>query len=226
MLFAPADTFQDIARKPDWVVPLILIVLLQIVSSLILVPKIDFSTAFREQMQKSGRKMSEADLERAEKMAGAFAKVTGYASPVIGVGMIVAIAAILMLTFRLFGGDNNFMQSFSVTLYSWIPMLILGVIMMIVLFSRESIDPRQMATLVRSNPGFTVDMTANPVLFALASSFDLFTIWMLVLLSIGFSTISLLSRMKSAVLIFALWLALVFVKVGFAALGAAAQAKA
>ncbi|HEX2832175.1 MAG TPA: Yip1 family protein [Thermoanaerobaculia bacterium] len=226
VLFAPAETFQDIARKPDFVLPLVLILVLQIIGAVTMAPKIDFGAMTRMQMEQSGRKMTEADMERAEKMGAAFGKVMFYTSPIWAIAIIVIIAAILMLAFRLFGGDNNFMQSFSVTLYSWIPMALLGLVSMIVILSRESIDPMQMATLVKSNPAFLVDMKTNPVLFSLLTSIDLFTIWTLFLLSTGFAAISRLSRVKSAVLIVGLWLAFVFVKVGFAALGASAAARA
>jgi FtsH-binding integral membrane protein len=63
-------------------------------------------------------------------------------------------------------------------------------------------------------------MSEHPVLFSLLSSFDIFTIWTLILLIIGFSTLSRMSRGKSAAIVISLWLFTVVVKLGFAALGA------
>jgi hypothetical protein len=106
-------------------------------------------------------------------------------------------------------------------MYAWIPNAISGIVMTIVAAAKGEVNPATMNTLVKSSPAFLVDMKDNPILFALLSSFDLFTIWTLILFIIGFSTLSRLSRGKSAAIVISLWLVTVVVKLGFAALGAA-----
>ena len=221
VLFAPAETFKDIARKPDIVVPLVILVLLGIVAAVLLVPRMDFDAMMQEQMAQSGRQMSEADMERASKVAAGFGKMMAYASPLLSVAIWAIIAAVLLLAHRLFGGEGNFMQAFSTTLYAWIPNAISGIVMTIVAVAKGEVNPATMGTLVKSSPAFLVDMKDNPVLFALLSSFDIFTIWVLILLIIGFSTLSRLSRGKSAAIVISLWLVTVVVKLGFAAMAAA-----
>ncbi|HUP45874.1 MAG TPA: hypothetical protein VM779_10215, partial [Thermoanaerobaculia bacterium] len=44
VLFAPAETFRDIARKPDILIPLAVIVLVAAIGSVIIAPRIDFET--------------------------------------------------------------------------------------------------------------------------------------------------------------------------------------
>ena len=61
---------------------------------------------------------------------------------------------------------------------------------------------------------------------AVLSSVDIFMIWTLILLVIGFSTLSRLSRAKSAAIVISLWLVTVVIKVGLAALGALRMKKA
>ena len=56
-----------------------------------------------------------------------------------------------------------------------------------------------MATMIKTNPGFLVDMKTHPMLFALLSSLDVFTIWTVVLLIIGFAALSRASKAKAAV---------------------------
>ncbi len=221
VLFAPADTFEDIARKPDVLVPLVLILLISLFSTLVLVPRIDFEESVRQQMEQSGRNMSPQDMDRAAKMGAAFGKVMAYTGPLWGIAVLVIMASVLLLAFRMLGGEGGFKQALSVTLYSWIPLALNSVIATIVAFSRESIDPTQMQTLVRSNPAFLVDMKAHAVLYSALASLDLFTIWTLILLSIGFAAVSRFSKAKSAVIVVSLWLVTVVVKLGFAALGAA-----
>jgi len=226
VLFAPAETFRDIARKPDIVVPLLVLLVLGFVAAVILVPRMDFDAMVREQMAQSGRQMSDADMERAAKMGAGFGKMMAYASPVLSVAIWAIIAGVLLLAHRLMGGEGNYMQAFSTTLYAWIPNAISGVILTIVAAAKGSVNPATMNTLVKSNPAFLVDMADHPVLFALLGSLDVFSIWVLILLIIGFSTLSRMSRAKSAAIIISLWLITVVVKLGFAALGAARMQKA
>ncbi len=226
VLFAPADTFRDIARRPDILMPLIILVIIGFVTSAMIIPRMDFEAVVREQMASSNRNMSESDMENAVKMGSAFGKVMAWLGPFLSIAIWAIIAGVLLLAHRLFGGEGNFKQAFSTVLYSWIPLTINGIVMGIVAVARGEIDPSTMPTLVKSNPAFLVDMKDNPILFAVLSSLDIFTIWTLILLIIGFATLSRLSRAKSAVIIISLWLLTVVVKVGFAAMGAAARAKA
>lgn len=221
VLFAPADTFRDIARRPDIVMPLIILVIIGFVTSALIIPRMDFEAAFREQMASQNSKMSDADLDRAAKMGSAFGKVMAWTGPVWGILIWAVIAGVLLLAHRLFGGEGNFKQAFSTVLYSWIPLTINGIVTGIVAVARGEIDPTTMQTLVKSNPAFLVDMKENPILFSALSSLDLFTIWTLILLIIGFATLSRLSRAKSAAIVISLWLLTVVVKLGFAAMGAA-----
>ncbi len=225
VLFAPAETFRDIARRPDIVTPLIILVVIGFIVTALIVPRMDFESAFREQMAAQNSKMSDADLDRAAKMGSAFGKVMAWTGPIWGILIWAIIAGVLLLAHRLFGGEGNFKQAFSTVLYSWIPLTIGGIVTGIVALARGEIDPTTMQTLVKSNPAFLVDMKEQPILFAALTSLDIFTIWTIILLVIGFSTLSKLSRMKSAVIVVSLWLVTVVVKLGFAAMGAA-RAKA
>ena len=102
--------------------------------------------------------MSEADVDRAVRFSGALAKAFLYFSPLVNLAFFAVIAGILLLAFRLFGGEGNSKQAFSVTLYAWMPMVIAGIVSMIILVSRGTVDANELRNLVMSNPGFLVDM--------------------------------------------------------------------
>jgi hypothetical protein len=225
VLFAPADTFRDIARKPDIIVPLVILLVLALASAIIFVPRMDVDAMMRAQMEQSGRQMSDADMEKAAKFSGSLMRVMGYLSPVWAVLIWLIIAGVLLLAFRLFGGEGNFKQAFSATLYAWIPNTIGGIITTIVVAARGTVDPTTMATLVKSSPAFLVEQKDNPVVFALLSSLDIFTIWTLILLILGFAALSKLSRGKSAAIVISLWLVTVFVKLAGAAFTASRMKK-
>jgi hypothetical protein len=227
VLFAPVETFQEIAARPDIVFPLLVILVVSIITTAVAVPRMDFETTIREQMEQTNRNMSEADLDRVVRFSSAFARAIAYVSPVLNVAFFAIVAGIFLLAFRLFGGEGTYKQAFSVSLYAWVPLLILGIIGTIILLSRGgAVSADEMGTLVASHLGMLVDRKANPVLFALLSSIDIFTIWTLALFIIGFSFVSRFSRAKSAAVVLTLWAVMVIVKVGFAALGAARAAGA
>jgi hypothetical protein len=224
VLFAPAETFEDIARRPDVLMPLILILLISFLSTAIVMPRMDFEAMAAEQgetMRKHNPNMTSADIERMERFTVAIAKVTGWISPLFVLLWWVIIAAVLLLAMRLMGGEGSFKQAFSGTLYSWIPLVLFGIITSIVVLARGSFDPTTASTLVKSNPAFLVDMQEQPVLFSLLASFDVFTIWTIALLILAVAAISKLSRAKSAAIVISLWLVMIVIKLGFAALGAA-----
>jgi len=91
--------------------------------------------------------------------------------------------------FRLFGGEGDFKQAFSVTCYASIPSIIKSVITLVIMVARGGIIPaQQMATIVRTNLGFLADYKANPMAFALYSSFDIFSVWFLFLMILASRT--------------------------------------
>jgi hypothetical protein len=221
VLFAPVETFREIAARPDILVPVAVIVIISILSSIIIAPRVDFETAMREQFAQAGRNMSQEDMDRAVRFSTAIAKAMIYVAPLLNMIFFAAVAGIFLLGFRLFGGEGNFKQAFSVTLYSWMPMMIAAIAMLAILIARGNVGAEELNGLVMSNLGFLVDLKENPVVYALLSSIDVFTFWTLALFVIGFSFVSRLSRGKSAAIVLTLWVVMIVIKVGFAALGAA-----
>jgi len=225
-LFAPAETFEDIARKPDIVAPLILLIAIGYLTTFLVMPIMDWdamANAQIEQMRAKNPNITEADAERMVKMGMGMGKVMGWVGPFFAVIWWLIVAGVLLIAFRLFGGEGNFAQALSATLYAWLPLTLFSIVMAIVARARGSFDPTQAATMVKSNPAFLVDLKEQPVLFSLLSSFDLFTIWTIILLIFGFAALSRLSKGKSAAVVISLWIVMLVIKVGFATLGAAMQ---
>lgn len=212
VLFSPDATFASIARKPDWVVPLVLLLIVSLAAGVIMAPRIDFGSATREAMEQN-KNMKQEQIDRAVKMTSSIAKVMTYLSPVLSLIGLLIISGVLLLAFRLFGGEGDFKQAFSVVCYSSIPTIIKSVVTLIIIVVKGGIIPATMlATLVRSNLGFLVDMKTNPMAFALLSSIDIFSIWFLALLIIGFAYVSRLSKAKSAVIVISLWIVVCLIK--------------
>jgi hypothetical protein len=223
-LFAPIDTFTEIARRPDVIGPLLVLIVCGYIATAVMLPRLDMAAMAAtqsEQMHKQNPNMSDDQLAQGLKISGAVTKVMFWIFPVLLVAWYAIVAGVLLLAFRLFGGEGTFKQAFSVTLYAWMPLLLLSLVTIVVVLAQGTFNPMTAATLVKSNAAFLVDMKEQPVLFALLSAFDLFTIWTIALLSVGFAAVAKMSRAKAATIVISLWIAMILVKVGFAAIGAA-----
>lgn len=222
---APTETFQSVARKPDVAVPLIVQLILALLVGIVFATHVDFSSVQREKMEEAGK--SAAQIESASKMGNAIGRAFSYASPAIAAIIFLIIAGIFHLSFRAFGGNQDYVRALSVTVYAWFILTLQSVLSTVVMLIRGgTFGVQDLPTMVRSNLAFLVDPKAHPVLFSLAGNFDVFNIWYVIVLVIGFAAISRLSRGKSAGIIVGLYLIKILIGTGFVALGAMMSARA
>lgn len=224
VFFAPVETFADIARRPDILIPLLVIVVIGYIGIFIALPHLDWDAMVAtqaEMVKKQNPNMSDADIAQMGKFAKALGTASMYVAPFLVIIGYAIVALVVWGACRIMGGEGDYKQAFSTTLYAHFPRTLLGIIGAIVVMLRGKVDPSQMATVVKSSPAFLVDMQDQPVLFTLLASLEIFQIWTIVLLIIGFAALTKLSRAKTAAIILSLWVITLVVKVGFAALGAA-----
>lgn len=224
VFFAPVETFADIARRPDILVPLLLALAIGYVSTFLVMPHLDLDAMVSQQaemMKKQNPNLGEDDIARMGRITKSFTKVAGYVGPLLLILGYLVIALVVWGACRLMGGQGDFKQALSATLYAHFPRLLLSIIAAVVVMARGMVDPMQMATVVKSSPAFLVDMKAQPVLYTVLGSLEIFQIWTLVLLIIGFAALTKLSKAKTAAIVISLWVVMLVVKIGFAALGAA-----
>ena len=228
VFFAPAETFADIARKPDILVPLLVILVIGFASTFLAMPKLDWDAMIATQMdtfKQQRSNMSDSDLARTESM---MKKMLPFTKGMVAIGPALLIIGYLIIALiiwgacRLMGGAGDFKQAFSATLYAHFPRVVLMIIGTVVVMMKGSVNPMLMQTIVKSSVAglANIDMMEQPVLFALLGSLEIFQIWTIVLLIIGFAALSKLSKGKTAAIVITLWLVTIVVKVGFAALGA------
>ncbi|HVT03496.1 MAG TPA: Yip1 family protein [Thermoanaerobaculia bacterium] len=215
-IFAPVSTFAEIARLPDWVIPIVLFTIILVVSSFVVAPHFDMESTLRHQLE--AQHQSPEKTERAIELANKVKSFVPYFSLITSPLSFVVVAAVLLIAFKLFAGEGTFPQYLSVVLYGWIPMLLQGIISTAIVSTRGMIGQEEMMSIVRSNPGFLVDPHSAAIPFALLSSIDVFTIWTLALLTIGCAFVARISRGKSAAIVGVLWVVVVVFKVTMAAI--------
>src|SRR5207245_5951175 len=53
VLFAPNETFASIARQPDWIVPLLIILVVSLAAGIVFAQRVDFGAPIREAMEQN-----------------------------------------------------------------------------------------------------------------------------------------------------------------------------
>jgi len=224
VFFDPGDTFASIVRKPDFLVPICVISFFAIIGGVLAGLRLDTAALMREALQNNPR-LSPEMIDKQARLMGGFMKLVFFCSPIVSIISLAIIAGILFAAFKLFGGEGEFPQALSIILYAWMPMMIKGILGTALLLSKKSITMETLKNPIASNIGYFINFKAHPVLATFLASADVFTIWYIVLLTIGFAAMSRFSRAKSAAIIVSLWAVTVFLQVAGAAVSALAAAR-
>lgn len=222
MILSPGEIFADINRHPTWAFILILAVVLSSASVFLMqrrVPNLEqrygelIRQKIEETLEKQGaaRPPEEALTRQVEMQKRIFRFLPLFPIAVVPLAALF-LAGVFFLGLLLLQAGASFKKTFSVVSWSYGVTSSLGALLSIlVLFLRdpELIDPTSSEGWVATSVGTMLGLSpekVHPALFALLTSLDVFTIWFLILITIGFSAIShKLSRTKSAILVFALW---------------------
>jgi hypothetical protein len=215
---SPGRTFASIARRPGWVLPLLLSTLVSIALTIVLMPRIDFEAATRESLSARGETVSEERIEKivaTQKRFAGFGYAWGAVAPAL---VTLLLASVFWLSFKAFGWELSFRQSFGVTAHGFLPNVLASLVLLVFVGRLERMNLADLPGLVKSNLSFLVGRQENPVLHSLLQSVDLFSVWSLSLLVLGFALAAKVSRGRAAAVILTLWGLFVVGKAGLAAL--------
>ena len=188
---SPGATFVDIARKPDFIVPLIAGILATMAVIETMLAKIGAERIVRQSLEQSSRasnmspdQMQQA-MEQGAKFTSIFMHLTGLlAAPIV---LLVVAGVGLLIMNAIFGSRLKFKTALSVTSYANLVNLLGAIIALVVILvaDPEQLNPQNPAP---TNVGFFFNPreTSKPLL-SLLGSLDIFSIWLIVLLGIGFS---------------------------------------
>lgn len=224
---SPGEAFADIARRPGFVLPLLLLTLASIASYAVVAPRIDVESAIRAQLEKQGQ-MSEEQIDKAVETAMGFqsstaGKIVNYSLVALGTPFVLFVTALaFFLGLKLLGGEARFAAILGGVAHAfWPPGLVGGAVGTVVALRHTRIDPQHADTLVRSNLAAFLPESTGPVLHALAASVDVLTIWTVVLLVLATAIIGRVRRGRAAALVLVLWGLVIAGKVGMALLRSA-----
>ncbi len=220
VLTSPTQTFRSIAERPTWLVALVVLVALSAAASFLATDKIDFEQLTRDQIEASGRTLSEDQLETTIELQEKWGRWISWASVVLGAPLAyLAIALVFWVLLKLLGGELPYKASFSTTLHSMMPWAVASVLTIPVVLGRDEIGFEDLrGGLLASNLAILAPEDAGAALTTLLSSIDLFSIWTLFLMILGFSITARVSKKASAGAVLGVWALYVLGKVGLAGL--------
>ena len=199
-LVSPKATFEDIARRPSWVAPVILLTVVSLAATVLLTQRVGWLRIVQQQIERNPRaaeRLNELSLTQREQVLarnGQIYKVVAYKKyvvAVVGPLVIVAIVALILMGLAnlLCGASVKYRTSLAVTTHAWMPAAIAGLLVIIVLLLKSP-DAVDVERLVASNLGASLESDSPRWLFSLASAVDLFAFWRILLLAIGLAAVT------------------------------------
>lgn len=196
--FSPAETFTSLDRKPDWLVPMILLAVLTVISVFLIAPQMQ-DMQIQAMMD---RGMSEDEAYTAYETSAAFMKYLTPVFGVIGVFLVsLIIAGIFFVVFNfMMGGESTYKKVLSVYCYIAFGVGLIGTIVRVPLvMAKNSMEVQTSLAAFLS-----IDMK-DQFIYKLLAKFDVFVVWELILFIIGFQIIYKFSRGKAATGVLALF---------------------
>jgi hypothetical protein len=221
IFFSPKSTFEDIARRPSWILPILLTTVLSFISVTALNQRVNWHDYILQQIEKSPR-AAQLSADQKQQQAEVSVKITVVIVYVAGLIVPVLFALIVGLVMMgaynlLAGAGAKFAQAFSIVAHAGLVGIVSTPLFLLVLFLKPpgTIDPdNPLAT----NLAAVLPDEAAKWLVTLCKSLDIFSLWTLILIAIGFAAVNprKLKGSKSFLIAFSVWAAFVVVRVGWA----------
>lgn len=223
---APSRTFEDIKRGNwSWWLPLIVLAVFSYIFFAVVSQKVGILQVVENQIRmnpKAQERMAQAtpeQRERTDKISAAVTQGIFLAGPLVGMLAAAVISLGLLGTINfVFGGRARYGQIFAVSYYAWLPSIVKYALGMIVLYAGMAPESFNVKNFAPTNAGAFLDpVETNKALYALASSIDIVTIWILVLMGMGIATVAGVKRSSGYIAVFSWWALFVLIGVGWAA---------
>jgi len=209
MFSSPMKTLADIAARPNYIAPLIIILLGVLILTQISLPALlsDSVEAIEKSLER--RNLPPDQMERAREIGLAYARNFSAISAALYtlIASILASAVLLFTGNIVLGGKANFKQLFSI--YVWTGLIgVLGYIL------RTPLALSQGTMKVFFGPAVLLPAGAEQTtLFRLLAALDVFSLWRLALLALGFAAVYKFSKGKGFVALGSLYALLVVLSV-------------
>jgi hypothetical protein len=214
---SPRDAFGEIGRAPRVFVPLIILLIIGVLAGFYVSSKLDLESAMVSQLEsavKEGR-ITQQQMEQQLAVTSKLAKVAPILVTPFYTLLIVLVIAGYAKLFSIFSGaESPFKSLLSVTIYVLIAITVIQsglTILVMQLKGPGEVDLAHVNSIVASSLGAVLtsvlgDDALPKFVIGLANAVDVFRIWMIALLAIGYSVVS--QKLKTGTAAF--WLAIAY----------------
>ena len=215
VLWSPGEALFFLSKTPKVLTPILFLTLFSTVTGAVLVTKLDSAELMMRALERSRSNLSDEQKAQLRRQMGSpVVKVFTFVSAVVGSLLVVLIVAgIYFALFTMLGREGSFKAFLSITAYAFVPTIFrsLAAVLSAYVVPPSSLMPDELGSL---SPAVFLDRDAmSPVLFTAVNTIDLVTIWVLILLWIGYGfvtrkSLSKVSRAAAILGVFMLYVAL------------------
>ncbi|MGO9229903.1 MAG: YIP1 family protein [Bryobacteraceae bacterium] len=188
VFFDPKKTFEDIAKRPTWLIPVLLLIIAGLAVSVTISQRVGWERIVQQSMDTSSRaqQMTPEQRQQAVAMGVKIASIMAYTGVIFVPVIFVIMAGVLLgVASGIFSAGVRFKQVFAVVCYSSLTGLVSSVLTVVVLHLKNP-DEVNVQNALAFNPGAFMDQaTSSKFLYSLATSLDLISFWTILLMATG-----------------------------------------
>lgn len=195
----PTQAFKSLNEKPRWLSPFIIVLLATIVNTLILTQGVLIPHR-HEMYQKYG--LSQEQIEKTEEQFDGFRiYILNTVAPFVYVVLgIISVTVFFYLFFPVIGHDISYVKTLTVVTNAALVRILAFIVKTPVMIAKGDYS-------VYTGLGLLAPLLGEKsFLFKLLSKFDFFTLWEVILLAVGLSTISRLDKKYACIITLSAWI--------------------
>jgi Yip1 domain len=218
VFFSPKTTFADIAKRPSWILPVVLMTVLGAGVAFVMNQKVDWRDVASKRIEESPRaanlsaEQKEQQIAMSAKISPGIAYGFGLAWPIL---QALIVGGVLLLAYNVIGGAGaRFSSSLGITAHAYFPWILYSLLFLLILYLKApgTVD---LDNPIATNLGAFLPESTPKALMSLGKSIDIFSIWTLLLIATGFAATNPKKLQgKSLSIAIAVWAIFVAIKMG------------
>ncbi|NIN01246.1 MAG: hypothetical protein GTO24_25085 [candidate division Zixibacteria bacterium] len=209
IFFEPRKVFESLKIKPTWVLPFIIVALLGMGFFYYTFP---YMMDQQVQRIQENERIPEEQKERIIETLKEKEHPPVWQLAIAPAGSLIAlviVSAVLFFVFNvLMGGDSTFRRAFSVYCYSALVAIPSMIVKFPLIMSKGNLNVQTSLALLLSADA------KDTFLYSVLSSFDIFTVWQVILVSMGLGVMYGYTTKKAFTAVFILWIVWILLKSG------------
>ena len=185
VFLSPTTTFNAVKKQPNWVVPLIVLLVISLAMTIALNPVIisEQTTKTIEKLEERG--MNQEQIDEAVQKSQQFMNVSIYAFAVVGTFVVLLIGSLIWLfvSNTIMGGENKFAQLMGVNVYRYFIPTLGGIIKLPIMLSQKTLNVHF------SLAAFMADASKDTFLYKMLMQVEVFNVWSIVVLCLGIAAV-------------------------------------